>query len=94
MSGVDGELAVVDGGQQCPVLAQGTEGTYAAAAPLPGLFQALEQFVQGGGVIVSGRSACAGNFGYGVLAGGCFTTGQELRSQLRLMSHADVTCTV
>lgn len=43
MSGVDGELVVVDGGQQCPVLAQGTEGTYAAAAPLPGLFQALER---------------------------------------------------
>ena len=43
MSGVDGELVVVDGGQQCPVLAQGREGTYAAAAPLAGLFQALEQ---------------------------------------------------
>jgi len=81
VSGIDGELRVVEADSSARSLPKGRRARTQRRRHCRGC-SALEQFVQGGGVIVSGRSACAGNFGYGVLAGGCFTTGQELRSQL------------
>src|ERR1700730_13165911 len=45
---VEDELAAVDCFQQGPVIGQGTKGTHPASAPLPGLFQMLEQLVQSG----------------------------------------------
>ena len=53
---MDSELAVVDGGKECPVIGQGTEGTHPAAAPLPWLFQSLEQLVEGSGVVDGSES--------------------------------------